>query len=274
MQDYAATFTNFSGAFPDILAINASGPSATDGTEFVANMINDSMWGVMQMILNRAGLSPNGVLESDSASQIKEALQKGFGAPVGVPTQWHIDDDPGTSGHRALLLNGQGILRANYVELDAACYVGDGNNAAVAAAGGGYFRADNSDGSSPNIAGIYLILPETRGYAPRGLDAAATVDPDGAGRFLGDVQLDAFQGFDPVSATARGKNLGTAGGATYYNAGGGVVPADATWDATSATPDSESVGRGFVVADGVNGAPRLDSETRMTNFSTKFVVWY
>lgn len=256
MQDYAATFTNFSGAFPDILAINASGPSATDGTEFVANMINDSMWGVMQMILNRAGLNPDGVLESDSASQIKEALQKGFGAPVGVPTQWHIDDDPGTSGHRALLLNGQGILRANYTELDAACYVGDGNNAAVAAAGGGYFRADNSDGTSPNIAGIYLILPETRGYTPRGLDVAASVDPDGASRYLGDIQVDAFQGHNMRTINTI---LGT--GTGIISLGAGVSNQVSQEDSTPIT-------------DGVNGAPRTDSETRMTNFSTKFVVWY
>lgn len=268
MQDYAAAFTNFSGAFPDILAINASGPSATDGTEFVSNMINDSMWGVMQMILNRAGLSPNGVLESDSASQIREALQKGFGAPVGVVTQWHIDDDPGTSGHRALLLNGQGILRANYTELDAACYVGDANNAAVAAAGGGYFRADNSDGSSPNIVGIYLILPETRGYAPRGLDVAATVDPDGASRFLGDIQDDAFQGHTHDYTFDRPTTDAGTGGITP----GGSISGTQT---LRTSPDFGHTGTDTVEDRGAGeGVPRIAVETRMTNFSTKFVIWY
>lgn len=257
MQDYAAAFTNFSGAYPDILAINASGPSATDGTEFVANMINDSMWGVWQMILNRAGLSPNGVLESDSASQIRDALQKGFGAPVGVVTQWHVDDDPGTSGHRALLLNGQGILRANYTELDAACYVGDANNAAVAAAGGGYYRANNADGSSPSTTGIYLILPETRGYAPRGLDVAASVDPDGASRFLGDNQLDAFQGHEHNVEGSPNLSSGTLG-----------------FDRPNNFPPDASVPTAGIVTDGVSGTPRTSSESRMTNFSTKFVVWY
>lgn len=262
MQDYEVAFTNKSGTFPDIVAINASGPGATDGTEFNANMINDSMWGVMQMILNRAGLSPNGVLESDSASQIREALQKGFGAPVGVVTQWHIDDDPGTSGHRALLLNGQGILRASYTELDAAVYVGDGNNAAVAAAGGAYFRADNSDGSSPNVAGIYLILPETRGYVPRGLDVAASVDPDGASRYLGDNQVDAFQGHyhDGDVGRVASPNDGFSTGLQAA----GVVPTDFVGALEVTDP----------ITDGVNGAPRIDSETRMVNFSTKFVVWY
>lgn len=262
MQDYAAAFTNFSGAFPDILAINASGPSATDGTEFISDMINDSMWGVNQMILNHAGLSPNGVLESDSASQIKDALRKGFGGFPGMVHQWHLDDDPGTSGHRALLLNGQGILRASYTELDVANYVGDGNNAAVAAAGGAYYHADNSDGSSPNTAGIYLILPETRGYAPRGLDTAASVDPDGAARYLGDNQLDAFQGHyhgggvGRVSSPNDGFNTGLQAA--------GIAPTDFNGALQITAPTT----------DGVNGTPRTSSESRMVNFSTKFVVWY
>jgi hypothetical protein len=272
MQDYAASFANFSGSFPDILAVNASGPSATDGTEFVANMINDSMWGVWQMILNRAGLTPNGVLESDSASQIRDALHKGFGAPPGVVTQWHLDDDPGTSGHRCLLLNGQGILRANYPDLDAACYVGDANNAAVAAAGGGYYRADNSDGSSPNIAGIYLILPETRGYAPRGLDSAATVDPDGASRYLGDNQLDAFQGhifYNGIANSNASFTINVYGDTT--NEMPGLATRQVTDDAS--TRDYQGL-TSAPKTDGVNGTPRIDSETRMTNFSTKFAVWY
>lgn len=270
MQDYAAAFTNFSGAFPDILAINASGPSATDGTEFVSNMINDSMWGVMQMILNRASLSPNGVLESDANSQIRDALQLGFGAPVGVVTQWHIDDDPGVSGHRALLLSGQGILRANFAELDAACYVGNANNAAVAAVDGGYYRADNSDGSSPNIAGVWLILPETRGYAPRGLDVAASVDPDGASRFLGDVQVDAGQGH--IHFNGIGDNTATD---FIYGTDSTEVPGVATVIIQNEVGAPTFQGITSVPKDdGANGTPRLSSETVMNNFSTKFAVWY
>ena len=272
MLDYAVAFTNFSGAFPDILAVNASGPSATDGTEFVSNMINDSMWGVNQMILNHAGLSPNGVLESDSASQIKEALQKGFGAPPGTSMMWDLDDDPGVSGHRCLFKNGQGIIRANFADLDDVAYVGDANNAAVAAGGGAYFRADNSDGSSPNIAGVYLILPETRGYTPRGIDAAATVDPDGASRFLGDNQLDAMQKITGTAvpavntgyfnaATGVGSGVFVAGAATTNILSGILVAGNAlTFDsAQSVSP---------------NASKTDDVETRMSNFATKFVVWY
>jgi hypothetical protein len=275
MLDYAVAFTNFSGAYPNILAINATGPSTTDGTEFVANMINDSMWGVYQMILNHAGLSPNGVLESNTASQIKEALWKGFGAPPGVVTQWHLDDDPGVSGHRCLLLNGQGILRANYVDLDAAVYVGDANNATVAAGGGFYYRADDAAGTTPNIAGIYLILPETRGYVPRGLDLAATVDPGGASRFLGDIQADAGQKITgnfvsglhaaiaaPVTASHAGVfSIGPANNVGYPSIAGSSNIADGVlFDSSGSTTP--------------NAAKTDDVETRMTNFSTKFVIWY
>lgn len=255
MLDPAVAYVNVTGVFPDVVGVNASGPSATDGFEFVANFVNDNNLGIHQMILNHAGLTPNGVVESDSASQIKEALWKGFGAPPGVVTQWHLADDPGTSGHRALLLNGQGILRANYTELDAAVYVGDANNATADA----YYRADDAAGTIRNIAGVYLILPETRGYVPRGLDTAASVDPDGASRTLGHLQLDAFQGH------WHQFQVNTAAGAVLYQGVSGINSTPGTF-ATNGVLGP--------ITDGVNGTPRTDSETRMVNFATKFVVWY
>jgi hypothetical protein len=137
----------------------------------------------------------------------------------------------------------------------------------VAAAGGGYFRADNSDGSSPSTTGIYLILPESRGYVPRGLDTAATVDPDGASRYLGDIQLDAYQGhYHTVNASVGGNELVYKVNNVSTGAGLNV-------------PEGALAGAGDIdarenVTDGTNGTPRIDSESRMTNFSTKFVVWY
>jgi hypothetical protein len=216
------------------------------------------------MILNRAGLTPNGVLESDSASQIKEALWKGFGAPPGVVTQWHLDDDPGTSGHRCLFLNGQGILRANYPDLDDAVYVGDSANPTAST----YYHADDAAGTIRNTTGIYLILPETRGYVPRGLDTAAAVDPDGASRDLGSLQLDAFQG--------HGRDAGTLGtnamvavtppaGVGALGPGNNIIQ-----NSFLGTPFS----LGGIITDGVSGTPRTATETRGTNFATKFVVWY
>ena len=268
MLDYAAAFTNKSGVFPDILAINASGPSATDGTEFVANMVNDSMWGVWQMLLNRAGMTPNGVLESDSASQIKEALWK-TSIPPGVEVGWHQATDPATAGYRLLLLNGQGVLVANFSDLVAATYVGDANNAAVAAVGGGYYRADDAAGTIPNIAGIYLILPETRGYAPRGLDVAATVDPDGASRYLGDHQLDAFQGhlfYNGVGYT----------NANFWIYGGTAseVPGLAVDRINGDTTNPTEQGLTSSPKTDASGTPRTSSETVMNNSADVIAVGY
>jgi hypothetical protein len=269
MLDPGVAYVNVSGVFPNVVGVNASGPGATDGFEFVANFVNDNNLGIHQMILDRANISPNGVVESVANSQIKEALQKGFGGFPGKVHQWHVASDPGVTGHRALFLHGQGVLRANYPDLDADCYVGDANNAAVAAAGGGYYRADDAAGTIPNIAGIYLILPETRGYAPRGLDPAATIDPQGATRFLGDNQVDAMQ---RVTGSMQGvANFG------LFQAGAGAL---ATVGVSALTvtgiagffPNVVNFDNATSVAP--NAAKTDDLETRMANYSTKWVVWY
>lgn len=249
MVDYDTVFTNTNSvAFPDTEAVNASGPSATDGTEFVKLMVDDE-WGARQALMNYAGLVPDGVTEADGTAQMIEVLQKGFGAPPGVVTEWNLASDPGTTGHRALLLQGQGILRANYPDLDSAVYVGDGNNAAVAAGGGAYYRADDAAGTTPNIAGVYLILPESRGVVARGLDTAAAIDPDGASRFLGDLQTDAFD--------------------EHLHVIGGIVGADGSGGASGLSFITDGAPQTSVNTNNSGGA-----ETRMYNRSTTFVIWY
>ncbi len=133
MINYFSVFINTNGlAFPNTLAVNASGPSATDGTEFVKAMIDD-IWGARQAVMDAAGLVPDGVTEAPGTSQFLEALWL-IGPGPGIGTEWLKALDPGVTGDRALFRNGQGVLIASYPLLDAACYVGDGNNAAVAAA--------------------------------------------------------------------------------------------------------------------------------------------
>ena len=101
MLNYLSTFTNQNGlAFPDTAAIDASGGAATDGTEFIAAMVNDSMWGVWQALLNYVGLTPNGITEADGSSQVLEALRR-FSIPgMMIHAVWN--DDPATLGIRAL----------------------------------------------------------------------------------------------------------------------------------------------------------------------------
>lgn len=159
MIDWASVVTYFSGANPDVLAINSSGAATQDGTEWIAELINNGIFGWTQDALDYAGIIPNGVTEAAGASQIREALQLGNAIGPGFGKQYFKFDDPSVTGDRALLLAEQGVLIASYVELDAACYVGDGNNAAVHAAGGKFYRSSDSGGATPNIAGPYLQLP-------------------------------------------------------------------------------------------------------------------
>ena len=241
MIDYFAIFINTNGlAFPDTLTVNASGPSATDGTEMV-KAFGDDIWGARQAVMDAAALVPDGVTEAPGTSQFLEALRL-IGPGPGVGTEWLLNDDPGVTGHRALFRNGQGVFIASYPDLDAVSYVGDGNNAAVFAAGGAFYRASDAAGTTPDIAGPYLILGETRGYVPRGLDLAATVDPDGASRFLGDLQGHLFASHDHQ---------------IFISGGGG------------ATSTLESLNAPVVSTTGAAGG----AETRGTNFATKFVVW-
>lgn len=264
--DSDAAFTNTDGVpFPGNTSVNASGPSATDGTEFVKIMIDNYMFGVMQAMLDHTGQTPTGVTEAAGLSQFLDGLDLMCNAP-GIVTEWNLNDDPGTTGHRALFLQGQGILRANFAALDSAVYVGDGNNAAVAAGGGAYFRADNSDGSSPNIAGVYLILPDRRGVVGRGLDVAAAIDPDGASRFLGDLQVDAMQRI--------AGNVGSLRTAEYpaTSAFSGTGAATALWDPGAA--GFENVAFDSANSNSPNIAKTDDVETRMYNCATHYVIWY
>ena len=60
--DSNAAFVNTDNApFPNNKSVNASGPTATDGTEFVKTMIDNYMFGPQLALLNYAGLIPDGV---------------------------------------------------------------------------------------------------------------------------------------------------------------------------------------------------------------------
>jgi hypothetical protein len=252
--DAQAAFTNTNNvAFPDTEAVNATGAQATDGTEFVKVMIDNYMFGRQQALLNHVGITPDGNAEADGASQEIEALQR-MGMMPGQMIISFWNDDPATLGIRALMLQGQGIVRANYPDLDDNVYVGDADNATASA----FYHADNSDGSSRNTAGAYLILPDFRGQTIRGLDTSAVVDPDGASRDLGNIQLDAFQGHAILirhSTFIGGSNGDYLGG--NNNSDNGNV-----------TPD------GTIKTDGTNGTPRTDVETRMTNGAADIGIIY
>ena len=270
MKKYENVVTNFSGIFPNALAINSTGAATPNGSEFVAGYINNFVIGICQAVMNYAGITPDGITEAAGASQFLEAMQKGAALLPGLIFEWNLNIDPAVIGFRGFLLSGQGIVRANYTDLDTNNYVGDANNAAVAAVNGGWYRADDAEGVTPNITGAYLILPESRGYTTRGLDVAASVDPGGASRYLGDTQIDAMQ------KITGGVNDERIARPTTDNAFiGAFVDGPVTALVTSriaAAGNQLNFDNSASVSP--NPAKTNDFETRMSNRSTKYVVIY
>lgn len=262
MKDYA-DIANTVGAFPDVVSKNVTSPGAMDGTPFIKDLIDD-LWGFSQALMDAAGLTPTGVVESASVSQRLEAIQKIVGHPGEVvPWMGDMYTDPATLGIRLLLLTGQGILRANYPDLDDAVYVGDTYNPTAPS----FYRSTDVGGTIRDVAGAYLQMPDLRGYALRGLDLAAGVDPDGFTRKVGDVQEDDF-----IKHTHQTIRMNTS-------------PYDelsaATWFATPGTGSDYffayrvTTGNGIFEAYKENISPSgHDFETRMTNSATRWCIRY
>lgn len=184
MKDYA-TIPNTLGTYPNVTGKNASSGTATDGTPYIAQFIDD-LWGFSQALMNEAGLTPDGVTESASASQRMQAMRNCFGHPGEVIAWMGDEESPPLDDIRLLPLNGQGILRASYTLLDETVYVGDSKNPTAPS----FYHADDAAGTIKNTTGIYLILPDLRGLFLRGYDPLGNIDPDGPSRAIGDFQGD------------------------------------------------------------------------------------
>ncbi len=257
--DAFAVFTNTNGvAFPDTEAVNSSGAQSTDGTEFVKIMIDNWMFGRQQALLNHVGLTPNGVAEADGASQELLALQRmGMHPGQGIFAFWN--DTPTNLGIRVLMLTGQGILRANFSDLDDAVYVGDGNNPTASV----FYHADDAAGTIRNTAGVYLILPDARGQTIRGLDLAGAVDPDGASRDLGSLQVDAMQ---RITGSFGGGRSSISTGPFTNNGTRAVI--------TSGASAEDNIDFDSADSTSPNTAKTDDVESRMTNMACDIGIIY
>jgi len=274
--DILATFTNQNGvAFPDSEAINASGPSATDGTEFIKVMIDNYMFGPQQALLNYAGITPSGTPESDTASQELDAMKQNFGFP-GEAVDWYGDADPATLGMRVLLLQGQGVLIASFPELTASVYVGDGNNPTAPA----FFKADDAAGTIRNTAGVWLILPDAQDLYPRFVgetsfgarvvnNGAASLTSEGKAFIdnvsrsaLGEVTVTYLTSFFSVTpAVVASPELAGVGGNVYSTVSGATA---AKVDITTDSHDSTNVDANFTI-----NVERQDTD--YTIFPTDFI---
>ena len=269
MLAYENLVINRTGVFPNTTAKNASSSSASDGTEYVAGLINQE-WGFFQYLAQAAGQTPNGAVESASASQIYTMLQMCFSAPG----EYVFDDIPpqGSYGsatiayggtlhtqgdvpamylyRRVIACQGQALLIANYPNLAAAIYCGDANNATAAY----NYKATTSVNPSSNrsTSGTYIVIPDFRGVTLRGYDPTPVRDPGGATRgLLASLQQDAMQGHYHQHYTV--------------NAGFGSSNNVVGQNGNTSAGDGSGVRQ--AITDGTHGTPRIDSETRMYNVS-------
>ena len=270
MIDLNASFPTRSLA-PDENYQNGSARNVTTsgdgtGTPWTTSLIND-VQGFFQRVTAMAGITASNNSETALVSQVFDGIRLAGKLP-GEIIMHNMTTIP--SGYRILNLQGQGIpIGTTYTELDAACYCGDANNADVNRTA--WFHADDAAGTSRNTAGAYLILPDFRGRFARGEDIGATVDPDGASRFLGDGQADALQKHNHVilgPGAFKTDSYGDPAGA--YN-----VPLSA--GASSATLEASAVQVGESISgsySSITGVGRVSTETRPSNVQVQFAVCY
>lgn len=162
------------GSFPNWTSKDTDGAGYTNGTEYHKLSIDDGWEGVSQAIMAYASEAiaynnpsgsigiPNGINEAAGFSQILQAIQRSNGIGPGCYVRYGKWFLPSQFKDRVLLLSGQGVLRANYPALDAASYVGNSNNTAIATTKGKFYHSQDSAGLIPDINGPYLQLP----YSP------------------------------------------------------------------------------------------------------------
>ena len=283
MVDYAAMVTNKTGTFPNVAAKNASSAGGTDGTEYVAPILND-IWGFWQNVLAQANQTPNGTTEAAAAlGAAVGAGQQKMGAlqvlGLGTPGELVFDciaPGSGTYGsqsmswgaaaggppsryqyRRVIVCTGQFVQASLYPDLAQAIYCGDANNATANYC---YYTSDAGGTTRSTTSKNWIKLPDLRGVTIRGYDHGAIHDPQGAtrGAFgeIASLQQDAMQG-----------HWHTLGGWTNVSGGTGY-----TWNTTSSIASviasTPTVGQAMAqITDGTNGTPRTSSETRMYNAS-------
>ena len=174
--------------YPYGSAQNVTVPGDETGTPWERILLND-VWGWQQALLDAAGIIPTGTPDQVGASQYLDAMRRVAGFPGTVVALCLNDTDPATFGVRILPLNGTVVEIVDYPELVTVTYVGDPLNAAVAGAGGGYYKSSDDIGAVPDTAGPYFVLPNAVGRFLRGVDDGQDIDPDGE-RYIGQSQQD------------------------------------------------------------------------------------
>ena len=263
MIDYSATFTNFTGTYPNIEAVNVSAPGAGDGTEFVAALVND-IWGRAQALLDYAGLTPDGVQEAPDTAQILTALSKGYGIGPGIGVIYWKNGTPAANGDRVLLLQGQVIQISSYPLLAAAVYVGDANNGTAPA----FYKTSDAGGTTRSTSGTYMVMPDTRAVSLKGVGNQTINTRVKTGpASVGSVIEDTFQDWQLGSTVSGSEYYGRT---TLASQGTGTGYVGSVY---SETVQGISAGL-YPVSDGTHGTPRTSTQTQDCTIGTNFGITY
>jgi hypothetical protein len=252
--------------YPYGSARNVSVPGDGTGTPWEADIVND-LFGWQQQLLTAAGIIPSGNPDKVGASQYYDAMRLTGGYP-GLIVPMVLNVDPATLGLRILLLDGSGVLRSNYADLDAVTYVGDADNGSR----GSFYHADDAAGTIRNINGAYLILGDVRGYFLRGNDGSGVIDPE-TGRKIAGTQLYAMENHAHKITTFAGA-LGTIFREVEFS--GLSKGTGRTLHSKSESGDTEdfSYAQTPVKSGDFSSNPALSSETRPRNYAVNYGIWY
>lgn len=255
MKDYKTLYGSLvTGDWPATVAKNASGPLASDGTPFTAELIND-LWGGRIDLMVSAGLTPDGVTEANGTSQFMKALHGAIRGPgefalLAVNAATLVT-------RRVIALAGQIISIANYAELCAAVYCGDADNATAPA----FYKTSDAGGYTRSTAGAYMVMPDARGLVVRGLGSNAKITAANGNTYSGGTKIaqlmnDMLQGHFHTGTTIGTSTANSASG------GSGYVLINST--GTIGAPST----------DGTNGDPRYGFETCGASIAAQICITY
>jgi len=268
MKDYKTLYGSLvTGDWPATVAKNASGPLASDGTPFTADLIND-LWGGRIDLMVRASLTPDGVTEANATSQFVAALHRVIRGPGEIVLLALNTTTLAT--RRIIALTGQIITIANYAELCAAVYCGDADNPTAPA----FYKTSDAGGTTRSTTGGYMVFPDARGLVVRGLGSnskitAANGSTYSGGTKIGELLTDMF-----------------AGHIHRFMRPTGTVGVIAQYDGTAAGAANDSFARGSGTSigtlsidvtpynDGTNGSPRYGTETRGASMGAQICITY
>ena len=252
-------------AYPYGVPRNVTTPGDGTGTPWEEDIVKD-IFGFQQELLSKGGITPSGNPDQVGTSQYMEAIRRTAGYP-GKIDMFALNDDPDTFGIRALVLDGSGVLRATYADLDTAVYCGNSANPTA----GAFYRADNANGTSRNTSGAYLILPDCRGKFIRGYDPTAVTDPAGATRLRGENQTWAtLKHLHDFSDDSGDYNLE---GSADYGTGGPYTVLKPSGSGTLVA-NTMYTGINFTSKVAVAAGNLSSVETRPVNVSFQICIWY